>query len=444
MYTIKQKLWYNTSVKREKNMFYALSTIIGIITGLAFGVLLTYIVVKNKFEKTTKENLEQLNLAKNELSTLHAQIKVQEDFRNLIKEDFSKLAVQTINEQQEDLRKQNREILDDKIKPLSEKLQEFQKQVNDFHKSGEVNKTEIIKEIENLRNNSQKLSEDAVKLTKALTMSQNVKGSYGEDLLDVILQSGGLRENVHYTKQYRTTAASSKDESIHKIKPDFVINLPNKKHLIIDSKLTLTSYLEYEENQNAQTKEKFKQALKARIKDLSDKNYENAADLTQLDFILLYTPIENCISMVYSDDYFQDILQTAYNSNIIIIGSASLLTVVRLVNQLWAIQKQYENSNKIAIAGANLYETFVAFCENLQDIQKKFDDVSGLFTKTINRFTRNSAKNPSLFSQVEILKKEYQINTTKQIPHTFLSDEVSSEENKLNEDFEKVPEKVEV
>ena len=253
-----------------------------------------------------------------------------------------------------------------------------------------------------------------------------------------------MRENVHYTKQYRTTAASSKDESIHKIKPDFVINLPNKKHLIIDSKLTLTSYLEYEENQNAQTKEKFKQALKARIKDLSDKNYENAADLTQLDFILLYTPIENCISMVYSDDYFQDILQTAYNSNIIIIGSASLLTVVRLVNQLWAIQKQYENSNKIAIAGANLYETFVAFCENLQDIQKKFDDVSGLFTKTINRFTRNSAKNPSLFSQVEILKKEYQINTTKQIPHTFLSDEVSSEENKLNEDFEKVPEKVEV
>ena len=409
-------------------MYYLISALVGII----FGVLITYIVMKTKSQKDFQTHFEELNNAKTELNTLQAQIKAQEDFRNLIKEDFSKLAVQTINEQQEDLRKQNREILDDKIKPLSEKLQEFQKQVNDFHKSGEVNKTEIIKEIENLRNNSQKLSEDAVKLTKALTMSQNVKGAYGEDLLDVILQSGGLKENIHYTKQFRTTSASSKDETLHKIKPDFVINLPNEKHLIIDSKLTLTSYLEYEENQNAQTKEKFKQALKTRIKDLSDKNYESATDLTQPDFILLYMPIENSISMVYSDDDFQEILHMAYNSNIIIVGSASILTIVRLVNQLWAIQSQYENSNKIALAGANLYETFVAFCENLQDIQKKFDDVSGLFTKTINRFTRNSAKNPSLFSQVEILKNEYKINTTKQIPQQFLEEQIQETQEPEN------------
>ena len=132
--------------------------------------------------------------------------------------------------------------------------------------------------------------------------------------------------------------------------------------------------------------------------------------------------------MVYSDEDFKDILHYAYNSNIIIVGAASLLTVVRLVNQLWAIQKQNENSNKIAQAGANLYETFVAFCENLQDIQKKFDDVSGLFTTAINRFSRNSAKNPSLFSQVEVLKNEYKINTTKQIPSEFLTEEIKEEE----------------
>lgn len=397
-------------------MFYAVSAFLGIV----FGILLTYIVMKNKFQNEFQKNVDELNLAKTELSALQAKINAQEEFRTLIKEDFSKLAVQTINEQQEDLRKQNREILDDKIKPLSEKLQEFQKQVIDFHKTGEVNKTEIIKEIENLRNNSQKLSEDALKLTKALTMNQNIKGAYGEDLLDVILQSGGLKENIHYIKQFSTTSVSSKDEVVHKIKPDFVINLPNQKHLIIDSKLTLTSYLEYQETQNAQSKDNFKQAIKARIKDLSDKNYETAQGLSQPDFILLFMPIENCISMIYSDNDFQDILQLAYNSNIMIIGSASLLTIVRLVNQLWAIQSQYENSNKIALAGANLYETFVKFCENLQEIQKKFDDVSTLFTTTINRFKRNSAKNPSLFSQVEILKSEYKVNATQQIPQDFL------------------------
>ncbi len=397
--------------------------IISAVTGLIFGVLITYIICKNKFQKELQEKYEELNKTKTDLSSLQAQIKAQEDFRNIIKDDFSKLAVQTINEQQADLRKQNREILDDKIKPLNEKLQEFQKQVTEFHKTGEVNKTEIIKEIENLKENSKKLSDDAVKLANALTMNQNVKGAYGEDLLDVILQTGGLKENIHYTKQFRTTSASSKDETLHIIKPDFVINLPNEKHLIIDSKLTLTSYLEYEENKSTQTKEKFKQAIKARIKDLSDKNYETAADLTQPDFILLYMPVENCISMLYSDDDFQDILHLAYNSNIIIVGSASLLTVVRLVNQLWAIQSQYENSNKIAQAGANLYDTFSVFCENLQELQRKFDDISGLFTKTINRFTRNSSKNPSIFSQVEALKQEYKINTTKQIPQEFLEEE---------------------
>ena len=399
--------------------YYFLSSVIGLI----FGALITYIFCKNKFQNEMKNLYDDLNQTHAKLNTLEAQTKTQEDFRNIIKEDFSKLAVQTINEQQEDLRKQNREILDDKLKPLNEKLQEFQKQVSDFHTTGEVNKKELLKEIENLKNNSQKLSEDAVKLTNALTMSQNVKGSYGEDLLEIILQTGGLKENIHYSKQFRTTSANSKDESLHNIKPDFVINLPNKKHLIIDSKLTLTSYLEYEENQNVQTKEKFKQAIKARIKELSDKNYESASNLFQPDFILLFMPIENCISMVYSDNDFQDILHLAYASNIIIAGAASVLTIVRLVNQLWAIQSQYENSNKIALAGANLYETFVAFCENLQDIQKKFDDVSGLFTKTINRFSRNSSKNPSLFSQVQILKDEYKINTTKQIPQEFLEEQ---------------------
>ena len=127
-------------------IYYIISAALGII----LGSLITFVICKNKFQKET----ENFNTAKAELLALQTQLKTQEDFRNLIKEDFSKLAAQTINNQQEDLRKQNREILDDKIKPLNEKLQEFQKQVSEFHKSGEVNKTEIIKEIENLRNNN--------------------------------------------------------------------------------------------------------------------------------------------------------------------------------------------------------------------------------------------------------------------------------------------------
>lgn len=394
--------------------------------GIVFGALITYIFMKNSFQKENKQNIE-------ELSKLQAQIKAQEDFRNLIKEDFSKLAVQTINEQQEDLRKQNREILDDKLKPLNESLLDFKKQVAEFQEAGNSRKKEIMKEIDDLKTNSSKLSEDAQNLTKALTMNQNIKGAYGEDLLDVILQIGGLQENINYTKQFNTTSVNNKDEIEHKIKPDFVINLPNEKHLIIDSKLTLTSYLEYEENPKSETKEKFKQAVKTRIKELAEKNYQNAQGINQPDFILLFMPIENCVGMIYSDKDFGEILQYAYNSNIIIIGSASLLTVIRLVNQLWAIQKQSENSNKIAQAGINLYETFEAFCQNLKEIQDKFNDVSNLFKTTINRFKRKNDKNPSLFSQIEILKKEYKINTTKQIPAEFLTEDEIFEAETIEE-----------
>ena len=383
---------------------------------LFLGSIVTYLIMKSKAEK----NIEELALLK-------GKINAQEDFRTMIKEDFSKLAADTINTQQEDLRKQNREFLDEKMKPLSEKLKEFQDKVTDFHRSNEVSKTEIIKEIEHLKNNSSKLSEDAQKLTQALTMSQNVKGSYGEDLLEVILQSGGLKENINYTKQYNTTSVSSKDETVHKIKPDFVVKLPNEKHLVIDSKFTLASYLEYCDNKNPQTKKAFKQSVEARIKDLSDKNYENAQNLSQPDFILLFMPIENCISMIYSDPDFQETLKYAYDSNIIIVGSASMLTVVRLVNNLWAVQIQCDNSNKIALAGITLYETCVAFCKNLEDLQKRFEDVSALFVTTINRFKRNSPKNPSMFSQIEVLKREYKLSTTKQIPNEFLEETADEE-----------------
>ena len=394
-------------------MYYGLSALLGIF----LGSLITFFVMKLNFHKQ-----------ENEINLLKSQIKNQEDLRSIIKEDFSKLASETINEQQADLRKQNREILDEKINPLNTTLENFKKQVADFQQNSAERKAEIITELNHLKENNRQLSDDAIKLTNALTMSQNVKGSYGEGLLESILQNSGLTEGVHYLKQQKTTSANTKDEQIHGIKPDFIINLPNNRHLVIDSKLTLTSYLEYQENKTKETKTVFIRAIKERIKDLSNKNYEDAKDLAQPDFILLYMPVENCAGLVYSDEDFGEVLNLAYNSNIIIVGSASLLTTIRLVNQLWAIQSQCDNSNKIAKAGVDLYETFVAFCEGLIEIQKKFNAVSSEFTTTINRFSHNSAKHPSLFSQLNILKEEYKLNTTSKIPENFLApEEISSD-----------------
>lgn len=332
-----------------------------------------------------------------------------------ISKDFAQIAHETIKNEQEDLRKQNREALEEKILPLAKQLNEFKEKVEKFNISGVENTARITEQLAILEKNNKSIEQEAKNLTEALTKNQNIKGAYGEEILDTILQKSGLTEGIHYFKQYSTRSENLKDENIHNIRPDVVINLPDNRHLIIDSKVTLTSYLECVKDS---TKLKnFKSEVKQRIKDLADKNYQNADDINQPDFILMYMPIDSSVGLIYEDS---EIINLAYKSNIIIVGTASLLVAIKLVSRLFAQQKQNENVRQIVEAGANLYETFAQLCDELITIQKDFNEISQQFTTTINRFQRRNKNKPSLFSQVEELK-QYGINTTKQIPEDFLS-----------------------
>ena len=355
--------------------------------------------------------------AKEELVKLKTIVESTTSMQEMIKRDFVQLANETIKKEQEDLRKQNRESLEEKILPLTKELGEFKDKVEKFNLSGVENTTKIVEQIGNLEKNNKIIEQEAKNLVEALTKNQNTKGSYGENLLDTILQSCGMQEGVHYTKQMVTKSTNLKDDEIHTVRPDVVINLPDNRHLIIDSKVTLTSYLDYI-NDNSKLNE-FKTEVKKRITDLSNKNYQNAGDLSQPDFVLMYMPVESSVNLLYED---ADLIKQAYKANIIIVGTSSLLTTIRLVNQLLAQQKQSESVNQIVNAGTNLYETFVQFCDDLVDLQKRFDDVSSKLTTTINRFKRGNRTKPSLFSQVQALKN-YGINSAKEIPQKFLEEE---------------------
>lgn len=366
---------------------------------------------------------------KEELIRLRAKLETSESLQEIIKRDFVQLANETIKNEQEDLRKQNRETLEEKILPLTKELGEFKQKVESFNLKGVENTTKIVEQITNLEKNNKIIEQEAKNLVEALTKNQNVKGSFGENLLDTILQSCGMQEGTHYSKQFVTKSTNLKDDELHIVRPDVVVYLPNDRHLIIDSKVTLTSYLEYIED-NSKINE-FKSEVKKRIVDLSNKNYQGAGDLFQPDFVLMYVPVESSVSLLYED---LDLIKMAYKSNIIIVGTASLLTTIRLVNQLLAQQKQAESVNQIVTAGSNLYETFVQFCDDLVDLQKKMNDVSSKFTTTINRFKRNSKNKPSLFSQVNALK-EYGIISSSEIPQALLEEE--AEETLLIEDMSK-------
>lgn len=393
-----------------------LTAIISFILGSVVAGVIGYFIYTKKTFATTEE-----------LIKLKAKIETSENLQDIIKRDFVQLANETIKSEQEDLRKQNRETLEEKLLPLTKELGEFKQKVEHFNLKGVENTTKIVEQIGNLEKNNKIIEQEAKNLVEALTKNQNTKGSYGENLLDTILQSCGMQEGVHYTKQFVTKSTNLKDDELHTVRPDVVINLPDNRHLIIDSKVTLTSYLEYIEDNSKLNL--FKSEVKKRILDLANKNYQNAGDLSQPDFVLMYMPVESSVNMIYEDT---DLITQAYKANIIIVGTASLLTAIRLVNQLNAQQKQRENVNQIVTAGSNLYDTFVQFCEDLIDVQKRMDDVSSKLNKTINRFKRGNKNKPSLFSQVNALK-DMGINSVKEIPSGLL-EEINEEEKTISED----------
>ena len=370
---------------------------------------------------TTLIFLKKQTSEKEELIRLRAESKNYNTLQELIKQDFVRLANETIKQEQEDLRKQNREVLEEKILPLKTELGEFKSKVEKFNLTCVENTTKIIEQILNLEKNSATIAQEAKNLTEALTKNQNIKGAYGENLLDTILQTCGMKEGVHYTKQFVTTSENLCDETEHTIRPDVVINLPDNRHIVVDSKVTLTSYLACVEDKD-KIKD-FKAEVRKRIADLANKNYQSADKLWQPDFVLMFMPIETSLQILYQDF---DLINFAYKSNVIIVGTASLLATIRLVNQLFAQQKQCECVNHIVNAGTNLFETFVQFCDDLVDVQKRFDEVNKKLNTTINRFKRRNNNKPSLFSQVEALR-DYGINSAKEIPVKLLECELEED-----------------
>ena len=370
---------------------------------------------------TTLIFLKKQTSEKEELIYLRAESKNYNSLTELIKQDFVGLANESIKQEQEDLRKQNREALEEKILPLKNELGEFKAKVEKLNLTGVENTTKIVEQILNLEKNSATIAQEAKNLTEALTKNQNVKGAYGENLLDTVLQACGMREGIHYTKQFVTTSENLCDETEHKIRPDVVINLPANRHIVVDSKVTLTSYLACVEDKD-KVKD-FKAEVKKRIADLANKNYQSADKLWQPDFVLMFMPIETSLQILYQDF---DLINFAYKSNVIIVGTASLLATIRLVNQLFTQQKQCECVNHIVNAGTNLFETFVQFCDDLVDVQKRFDEVNKKLNKTINRFKRRNNNKPSLFSQVESLR-DYGINSAKEIPVNLLECELEED-----------------
>ena len=331
---------------------------------------------------------KQLLSLKTENLELKAKIGLNENIINTVKAEFSKIAQESLKNQQEqllsvhstDLKTKMDLFKAEEISPLNTILKDFKDSIDNYQKSHKEESLEIKNAIS-----------IAEKYAKALTTNQNSKGEFGEKLLEQTLNFANLKENVHYTKQFSQGAT----------KPDFIIYLPENKHLIIDSKVILKNYLEYSETETESDKKAFLNDLTTCINQLGNKHYEQIENTHQAGFILMYIPIESCVNLIYTDPDFRKILELANAHNIIITGTSSIIVTLRLVANLWTTKNSYDNVKNIIETGEKLYNNIATHAQNLLTIQSAIENASKSINSEINRFKEKN--NGSIFKEAEKL-----------------------------------------
>lgn len=360
---------------------------------------------------------KQLLSLKTENLELKAKIGLNENIINTVKAEFSKIAQESLKNQQEqllsvhstDLKTKMDLFKAEEISPLNTILKDFKDSIDNYQKSHKEDSLEIKNAIS-----------IAEKYAKALTTNQNSKGEFGEKLLEQTLNFANLKENVHYTKQFSQGAT----------KPDFIIYLPENKHLIIDSKVILKNYLEYRETETECDKKAFLNDLTTCINQLGNKHYEQIENTHQAGFILMYIPIESCVNLIYTDPDFRKILELANAHNIIITGTPSIIVTLRLVANLWTTKNSYDNVKNIIETGEKLYNNIATHAQNLLTIQSAIENASKSINSEINRFKEKN--NGSIFKEAEKLHEfGIEVKNTKsgkkfienKIPEEFLTTE---------------------
>ncbi|MFC2119369.1 DNA recombination protein RmuC, partial [Bacteroidota bacterium] len=314
---------------------------------------------------------------------------------------------------------QNKLNLEIILKPLDEKIKSFEKKVEETYEKGLKDQTDLQAELKKLHDLNSKISEDASNLTKALKGDVKKQGNWGEVILERILERSGLTKGSEYETQYNTVNDEGK-----RIQPDVVIYLPDKKHLIIDSKVSLVAYENYVNTDEKKEKEKLAKAhvlsVKSHIKELSEKHYESSKELNNPDFVLLFIPIEASFSIAVQTD--NDMFNYAWSRKVVIVSPSTLLATLLTISSIWKQKNQTKNALEIAEQGGKLYDKFAAFVEDLTKLGKKLGEAQNSYDASMKKLKTGHG---SLLKKSEDLK-QLGIITKKSLPDEFLEEDTKS------------------
>ena len=419
--------------------------IVFLIAGLIIGFTAAFIAAKYKYQGSTSK-LEERNLiaeksleqAKTELNAERAKVielssknsavnadninleqkladqrKELDDLQSKFTKEFENLANKIFEEKSQKFTEQNKTNLDDILKPLGERIKEFEKKVNDVYINETKERASLAEQIRNLHELNQQMTKEATNLTRALKGDSKTQGNWGEFILESILEKSGLVKDREYTIQ-----ASVKNEEGRLLRPDVIINLPENKSMVIDSKVSLTAYEQYSSSDDDAERTGYLNdhilSVKNHIKRLSPKEYQNLYGLQSLDFVLMFIPIEPAFAAAVQSDY--NIFYEAFEKNIVIVSPTTLLATLRTIASLWKQEKQNRNAIEIAKQSGELYDKFVGFMEDLVSVGNNIRQTKDNYDKAMNKLVDGRG---NLIKRVENIK-QLGAKTTKSLPNSLL------------------------
>ncbi len=328
--------------------------------------------------------------------------------------EFERMASKILDDNTRKLSASNEDKLGVLLSPLKERLAEFEKKVTETYSTESRERFHLQKELESLVQLNQQLSAEAQNLTKALKGENKTQGNWGEFILTRILESSGLREGEEFIVQGKTL--NLKNEDGDRFQPDVILQLPDKRHIIVDSKVSLTSYERYIHAETELEKKAFLKkhidSIQNHVQNLGAKHYDALENLATPDFVLLFMPLESAFSAAIGSK--ADLFNYAFARKIVIVSPTTLLATLKTISSIWKLEHQNRNASEIARQGGLLYDKLVTFTEELEKVGKNIRGASDSYENAMHRLSEGR---DSLMNRAEKLK-ELGVKSNKQVANS--------------------------
>jgi len=346
---------------------------------------------------------DELNTWKNKAQVIEARLVDQKEEVGKLQEKFTKefklIANEVLEQKSKSFKEENKESMGVLLNPLKERLKEFQDRVEKTNEEGIKRNTVLSEQIKHLRDLNQEITEETKSLTKALKGDSKTQGNWGELQLEAILEKAGLQKDIHYSKEDNYKTEDGNNQRL-----DYVINLPDGKHLILDSKVSLTAYSNYYDAEDESDRDRFlKQhmdSVNIHIKTLSDKDYHKLYGINPPDYVLMFVANEPALNVALRED--SSIYEKALAKNLVLVSTTTLLATLRTISYIWKQDLQNKNAEEIARQAANLYDKFVGFTDDIIKLGSQLKTVTGTYEEAAKKLSEGKG---NLIKRTEDLKK---------------------------------------